>query len=437
MNACSTALILLGMTSVQRPGTRLTSVLLCGLFATGFQAAHASMFLGNPRQLIDAGTACGDEKETPAKRLSNCTLVLNKVLMTDGDTAKVLHNRANALLALGRPEEAFADFTRAIALDPFDYVAYSGRATLDLTTNRLDLAIADLSMVLRPQPSDQATFYNRTVAYYNRGIAYERKGEFEKAADDYRTAVRLLPTFAPAQAALAVLLSRTSDADAALPALNAALQLDPHSAALKSRATVLLSRGRPADALHDLDDIIAHDSADAIAYLNRGTAKQQLGDFDGAVADYSRSIELAPSVAAHLDRGGLYGQLQQPEQALADFNAAVKLDPQDVRALLARADANYARNDLAASLEDYTHVLGRDPRNAAVYFKRGNIRADLQEYSAACSDYSDSLRLDPNQPDVLYNRALASERMGHLTAAAEDRQRARSLALARGDGSTP
>ena len=175
----------------------------------------------------------------------------NHALSIERRDPGVYDNRGVALNAVGRRDEAIADFTHAIALDPHDLHAYANRATVYLALNRLDLAIADLTVVVRGEPTNG-------MAFYNRGSSYERSGALDKALDDYRSAVRLLPSFSPAYAALGRLLKAT-DADAALSDLSAAIRLDPHSPALRSRAILYLSLGRPEEALRDFDQVIAND----------------------------------------------------------------------------------------------------------------------------------------------------------------------------------
>jgi tetratricopeptide (TPR) repeat protein len=244
------------------------------------------------------------------------------------------------------------------------------------------------------------------MAFYNRGVAYQRSGNPSKALDDYRSAVRLLPSFAPAHVALAALL----DADARE-------RLESPDA----------SQSELSETLRDLDRIIARNGSDSVAYLHRGVANEELGNLQGAIADYSRSIQLAPSAAGYFNRAGVYQRLQEPEKALADFTAALQVDPKYVPALIARAEENYAHGQLPASLEDYSRVIQVDPSNATAYFERGNVLSDLQKFMEAFSDYSESLKLKPDQPDVLYNRAVAAERIGRLKDAENDRRRAQEL----------
>ncbi len=53
-------------------------------------------------------------------------------------------------------------------------------------------------------------------------------------------------------------------------------------------------KGDLVGAIADYSKAIELDPKDTIAYFNRGGAKQMKGDLDGAIADYSKAIELNP-----------------------------------------------------------------------------------------------------------------------------------------------
>jgi tetratricopeptide (TPR) repeat protein len=405
---------------VSRTPPAATLVLLI-LFATQLcPFGHADDFSNTQYQdrvLISVNTKnCFDEKLPPPKRIVSCTLVIERGNVGKTNTAKLFVARGTVLDGVGKHDEAIADFTRAIALNPHDQVGYSNRATVYMESGRFALAIVDLTEVIRAEPANG-------MAFYNRATAYEKSGERDKALDDYRSAARLLPAFAPAAAAVGRLL-KDRDPDAALSDLSEAIRLDPKSPALRSRATLYLSLGRLQEALVDFNQVIAGDGSDGIAFLDRGVTNDKIGNIESAISDYGRSIALTPSAIAYVDRGGAYLRRHQPEKAIADFNEALKFDSSNLAALLGRANANYARKQLDASLDDYTRVIEADPKNATAYFKRGNIRLDSLEFAEACSDYSASLRLDPNQPVALYNRAIAEARLGRRREAAEDRRQA-------------
>lgn len=335
------------------------------------------------------------------------------------DDPVVYDNRGTALESMGRHEEAIADFSRAIILDPQDTSAYSNRATVYRASKRMDLAIADLAEVLRADPSDG-------LAYYDRGTAYELSGEFDKARSDYHETVRRMPSYAPASAALGRLDAK-DDPQLALAEFGAAIRLDPKSPALRARALLYLSLEEPERALPDLDQVIANDGSDAIAWANRGVTKAKLGDYAGAIADCTRALELSPTAANRVNRGNAYATLHRDDEALADFNMVLQADPRNLSALLGRADADYSRKRLTAALDDYTRVIDADPHSAMAYLRRGNMHLDLKEFGFAFDDYTESLKLDPNQPVVLVNRSIAAARLGRRSEAANDQRQALAL----------
>lgn len=118
-----------------------------------------------------------------------------------------------------------------------------------------------------------------------------------------RSTLEALPEFAPAFAARGALLAEHDQA-AALVNLNRAIQLDPRSPALKTRALMHLSEGKYDEAISDLDRAIAIDGKDAVAFLNRGSIHAERGDLERSIQDSTRAIELKPdSAKAHYNRG--------------------------------------------------------------------------------------------------------------------------------------
>ena len=136
-----------------------------------------------------------------------------EAIRLDPKVARHYRNRGNCYGETGEPDKAIADFTEAIRLDPKDEENHSGRgwcyaqtgehdkavadfndaswlelkARLDpVAAGVCDRAIADCTEALRLDPTD-------AVAYYNRSWRYAQKGEYEKAIDDVTEALRLDP----------------------------------------------------------------------------------------------------------------------------------------------------------------------------------------------------------------------------------------------------
>ena len=436
--------------------------LVIGLFAPFFPCGHAAQIDQIDEVVVTArrhsAQVCVDVAQSPTQRVAACTRALqqpvigetelaefmiqfsrallgNAEMIRDGRGAALpgvtyrgmlLDLRANALTLLGRREEAIVDLTDALDLNRRDLVAFATRSSLILDKGY------DRTIPQSDLDEDVRKVWAEGIKTYNDGVKFESRGQFDRALDAYHNAVRLLPSFARAHVDLGRLL-KAKDPGASLAELTDAIQLDPWipgAAAFKGRVALNLSLGRLEPALDDLSQIIARDDKDGVAYLDRGFIKEKQGNLEGALGDYSRSIELAPSASAYFDRANVYVQLDDPDRAVVDFGAALAINPKYVPALIGRADLNYTARRFADSLTDYTRLLAAQPKDADLFFKRGNVYFDMGNFAAAYRDYSVSLALDPDQPDVLYNRAVTSERMGSVKDAENDRRRARALTAA-------
>ena len=91
----------------------------------------------------------------------------------------------------GKPEEALADFNRAIKIDPQKADGYLGRANTLNTLGRYNDALEDYDRAMEVEPDlAKSTLAN---AYINRGSAYSQLGQYKKAIADYEKGLELDP----------------------------------------------------------------------------------------------------------------------------------------------------------------------------------------------------------------------------------------------------
>ena len=77
------------------------------------------------------------------------------------------------------------------------------------------------------------------------------------------------------------------------------------SEASLGQGMILYQKGDLRGALAAFTKAIELNPKNPIAYTNRGLVRYKLGDFDGALADHTRAIELNPHLAeAYTNRGG-------------------------------------------------------------------------------------------------------------------------------------
>ena len=82
------------------------------------------------------------------------------------------------------------------------------------------------------------------------------------------------------------------------------------------------------------------------------------GDLDGAIADYTKAIELKPDDAgAYNNRGNAKQTKGDLDGAIADYTKAIELKPDDAGAYCNRAAWRKAKGDLGGALADYNKAI--------------------------------------------------------------------------------
>ena len=84
----------------------------------------------------------------------------------------------DAKLQQNQSEQAIADYTQAIELDPNNAGVYFNRGVANETLNQYGEAIKDYTQAIGIDPSN-------AVAYFNRGVAKENLNQFEEAIITY------------------------------------------------------------------------------------------------------------------------------------------------------------------------------------------------------------------------------------------------------------
>jgi tetratricopeptide (TPR) repeat protein len=79
--------------------------------------------------------------------------------------------------------------------------------------------------------------------------------------------------------------------------------------------------------------IVANDPSEAWRWSLRGSLRQYHGDLAGALADFSRALDIEPTVERYLERAGTYQQLGKTREALADAREAYDLDASSQHAI--------------------------------------------------------------------------------------------------------
>ena len=131
-------------------------------------------------------------------------------------------------------------------------------------------------------------------------------------------------------------------------ALAAALSLLPLGQPLLLGSTTAL-----ATAAVVLSTQAAH-AQSADDYVNAGVEKGKRGDFKGAIADFTRAIDIDPQYAyAYFNRGTAKRKSGDSQGAIADFNKAIEINPQHALAFANRGDSKKRLGNEKDACTDY------------------------------------------------------------------------------------
>lgn len=334
----------------------------------GFALTHLGDVRGTVEPLERVIAEQLEQGESP-ERIARLHYAAGGILVNQGDDDRALeHFRSavardpelldawvklgNALARTGRLEVAVEAFARALELQPGDRELTVKRATVLINLGRTDQAIAELRQLAREDPEDPTlrirvaealeaagdlrgaeAAYREAVdagrpapaqAQIHRGYGafLQRQGQFQRAVEQYRQALRLDQDLLGARRDLAAVLGhlgRFREAAEEYARVTTAAPKD--DAARRGEALALILSGRPEAAVRTLEEGVA-EAPDAVGLKNL-LARLLAGAPEESTRDGARALELALAaydaepVPAHAETVAMaYAELGDFERAV-------------------------------------------------------------------------------------------------------------------------
>ena len=135
-------------------------------------------------------------------------------------------------------------------------------------------------------------------------------------------------------------------------------------------------------------------------YWESGLEKYTNGDTYGAIADYTKMIEMNPNdtiaVLVYSTRGVAKAKLNDYNGAISDYNKAIEIEP------------NLKFTSIA-------------------YYYRGVAKAMLEDYYEAIADFTKFIEIEPMEGEPYYNRGYSKYVLGDKNGACQDARKAQDL----------
>ncbi|MBW3048528.1 tetratricopeptide repeat protein [Prochlorococcus marinus] len=130
-------------------------------------------------------------------------------------------------------------------------------------------------------------------------------------------------------------------------------------------------------------------------FFNRAQDKFELADYEEAILDYNKALELSPTeiCLVYSMRGNAKRNLGDLDGAISDQNKALDFDPLYADGYFNRGIAKFKKRDFDGAIEDYSQVLKINQKDSDAFFNRANVKKEIEDMKGACTDWKKAAEL--------------------------------------------
>jgi len=244
--------------------------------------------------------------ESTQATLDSLTKVIEEYGSDNPDAASAFEARADLRMEIGDNLNASFDYDKAIELIGKNNVVaapiYLKSGNNDREIGFTVAAIKNFTSAIKLFDDDNP---EKAFAYNNRAFANLHMEYYNGAVDDFTKAIEILGDEHPMSADLycnrAIAKSYGDDRKSMIEDFNKAYAIDPENPQVVYNTALVLSSGGGYEPAIDLYsraiELFGEDNPDAAnAYLNRGVAKANLEEYEDAIDDFEKTIELNPEL---------------------------------------------------------------------------------------------------------------------------------------------
>lgn len=225
---------------------------------------------------------------TYQKNYKEAEQTLTKLIKLSPDYIGGYFYRSLLYRELKKNDEAIVDIFKCLLLDETDKIV--ANLFISFSKENTPLALSKVNAKLAANPEKE--FW-----YFIRARIKETKNNYTSALEDYTKVLELT-------------------------------DVDTKNSVLEYRAKCYSNSGMYAKAIADFTSILSTDSSDAYTYGSRADAKRLMGDYYGAIEDFSKAIQIEPREGwFYYRRGWIKDEfLKKYQEGLADYNECIAID---------------------------------------------------------------------------------------------------------------
>lgn len=159
-------------------------------------------------------------------------------------------------------------------------------------------------------------------------------------------------------------------------------------------------------------------------YKYRADCYAQISDTNKALGDYESALNICNTyLELYIDRAKYYQySLKDYKKAIDDYNMVLKINPEHDYVYTEKASCRISLNDKEGAIQELSNSMKWEDENPLYYRLRAEIYSDLKMYDDAILDYSMALYKFPFEIDLYLRRAVQYSKIGNPLSAITDYQ---------------
>ena len=292
------------------------------------------------------------------------------------------------------------------------------------------------------------------AAYNNLGMLYFNEKDYAHAAETLESGLKLHQKMPTASAMLGMSYYQLGENEKAEPLIRAALQANPKDdQADMALAQVLIRQRKYEDATQTLNDYLGRNvkdqnawyllgktylqlSEDALGKINQidpnsvvaheltGEVDESMRNYDLALLEYKKAIDLAPQQpGTHMHMGNAYWLIGKWESAQTEFKTELAIDPNNCTARWKMANAMLEANDSNEdALAELNQSVERCPSLMQARVDRARALIRLGRQVEALPDLEMAEKDSPSEPTIHFLLASVFRAQGKSVDAQHEMQ---------------
>jgi tetratricopeptide (TPR) repeat protein len=317
-------------------------------------------------------------------------------------------------------DAANEQFDKALAIDPKNAMAYSGKAmtlfnSLQSSSNTV---IKNKDNLLKQAESTcqqgLAIDPGMPEAHYTLGMIYKEEGRLPEATNEFQEATKIDPQYSEAFAGLGIAKLMQNDLTGAQTAFKQAITLNSgNSTAHYGLGKCYVKQGMNDQAIKELNTSLYQNKNSAPARLAIGEAYSAQGNTVAAISNFQESIRIKPeNPDAYMHIADIREQRGDLEHSIAELRSGLEMSPNDPGLHSRIADESLHLEKLDDAIKEYTTVLNSNPQDAnaakgltRAYYMKANKEATgaffvSNEYESAKAMLDKAVKMNPNDMEL-------------------------------------